>query len=221
MVALCACPSDAPLERGSDATVSMPIEDFVAETHSNGVPYAAARAYGSEEVLYLTGVLRDPAQGTRWSVAVTVLAMIAEAEAVDAVIEFIARPDAAATDEYGRSQRNAVLSLGYAAHAGSATALRYLVDSLQPGVWFERGVAGAEHLPSLQEEDSIDRLLTEQALLGLALSGTDPAANAIREVQADRRLPAALRSLAAAALEEHAKVRALGLDEYDRRRYAR
>lgn len=209
----------------TEADPALPVEKFVEQLHVHGVPYAQAASYGPAAVPMLAAILRDPRWEPRWSNAATVLSVIGDPTAVDAVIEFIRDPGAGeVTAERQWMRGNAVLSLGYAANRGNAKAMQYLQYALDPGAWQQlnlRGRRGRNADAAVDDDESDDELLSERAALGLALSGRPEAKAAL---EAKLRGPArSLRHQQAlqSALAEHAKVAAKGLRGYDLDRQTR
>lgn len=204
---------------------ALTVEQFVAQSFVHGVPYAQAASYGAAATPVLIAILKDPRWESKWSNAATVLAVIGEPAGVDAVIEFIREPGAGeVTAERNWARGNAVLSLGYAANRGNAKALRYLEYGLEPGSWKQlglRGLHGRNADAAVDDDESDDELLAERAAFGLALSGRPEARAAL-----EARLRGPLRSsrqqqALQAALEEHGKVAAKGLQGYDLDRRSR
>ena len=204
------------------ASGGLSLDEFLAGDFFSGVPYAEAAAYGQAAVPELIQVLQNPVRQQSWSVAATMLAMIAEPEGVNAVVSFIERPpEPAITPQFRWARSNAVLALGYAANnQRSMQALNYLVESLEPGVWSARGIQTAPDAETGDYETESGEGLTESAILGLALSGTMEGKAAIEVYRNSPMRTAQQRDMADAALVEHARVVALGLVEYDRRRHS-
>jgi hypothetical protein len=213
----------------------MPIQQFVGQMFIHGVPYEEVIAYGPAVVPELIAVLRDPGREAQWANAAVMLAMIGDQRGVDAVLEFVREPGPGGLTPYREWARgNAVLALGYAAHGGrNRTALRYLEEGLDPGAWARRGVRGAQTRPSrpdadadadYEEEDagfSADAWLTNQAVVGLALSGTPEGRRALERLRAAPGRPTHEAASLDDLLREHARVAQVGLREYDRARQQR
>jgi hypothetical protein len=216
-----------PAEAAVDPALT--IEQFIAQSFVHGVPYAQAASYGAAAVPVLIAILKDPRWESKWSNAATVLAVIGEPAGVDAVIEFIREPGAGeVTAERNWARGNAVLSLGYAANRGNAKALRYLEYGLEPGSWKQLGLRGlrgrdadADADAAVEDDESDDELLAERAAFGLALSGRPEARAALEaKLRGPARSPRQQQALQA-ALAEHGKVAAKGLQGYDLDRRSR
>ena len=217
------CSSEQDSGTGERAVAGgLSLDEFLAGGFFNGVPYAESVAYGQAAVPELIQVLHNPARQQYWSVASTMLAMIADPEGVNAVVSFIERPpEPAITPEYRWARSNAVLALGYAANnQRSMQALNYLVESLEPGAWGARGIQTAPDAETGDYETETGEGLTESAVLGLALSGTMEGKAAIEAYRNSPVRTVQQREMADAALVEHARVVELGLVEYDRRRHS-
>lgn len=211
----------------------MPIQEFVGQQFVHGVPYEDVVAYGPAVVPELIAVLRDPQREAHWANAAVMLAMIGDPQGVDAVLAFVREPGPGALTPYREWARgNAVLALGYAANGGrNGAALRYLEEGIEPGAWARRGVRGAQARPrapmadaDYEEEDggfSADAWLTNQAVVGLALSGAPEARRALERLRAAPGRPAHETARLDALLSEHAKVAQAGLVGYDRARQQR
>lgn len=207
------------LSAETEVDPTLPVDQFVAQSFVHGVPYAQAATYGPAAVQTLVWILKNPAWESKWSYAATVLAVIGDAAAVDAVIEFIRDPGAGeVTPERRWARGNAVLSLGYAANRGNVKALQYLQYGLDPRGWSQLGLRelrGRAADAEVDDEESEEEALAGRAALGLALSGR-PEARATLEARfrgpgRSTRQQQTLQT----ALEEHAKVAAKGLQGYD------
>jgi len=207
------------LSAEADVDPTLPVEQFVAQSFVHGVPYAQAATYGPAAVPTLVWILKNPAWESKWSYAATVLAIIGDTAAVDAVIEFIREPGAGeVTPERRWARGNAVLSLGYAANRGNAKALQYLEYGLDPRGWGQlglRGLRGRAADAAVDDEDSEDQALAGRAALGLALSGRPEARAALEARLRGPGRSAREQATLQTALEEHGKVAAKGLQGYD------
>lgn len=213
------------LSAETEVDPALPVEQFVAQSFVHGVPYAQAATYGSAAVPTLVWILKNPAWESKWSHAATVLAVIGDQAAVDAVIEFIREPGAGeVTRERRWARGNAVLSLGYAANRGNAKALQYLQYGLDPRGWSQLGLRGLRSRAAdgeIDDEESEEAALAGRAALGLALSGRPEARAALEAQLRGPGRSASQQQTLQTALEEHGKVAAKGLANYDLERRSR
>lgn len=162
----------------------MPVEDFVRQNFISGVPYEETlTSYDADDVPVLLDMLNNPDEAAHWANIVIVLNIIAKEDVAETIIDFINTPvDGTLSRPHFAAKSSAILSLGYLINrTGSETALNYLIESLDPAVWRERGVTGIGPFQSSQTETNQE--MSKQALLGLALSGSDRAAEALRTFQ--------------------------------------
>jgi HEAT repeat protein len=215
----------------------MKLEDFVSQNFFHGLPYDEAVAYGPSAVPKLIKILKDPQQESKWSIAVSMLAMIGDERGLDAVFEFIKQPgEGEVTPSREWARGNAVMALGYSANKGrSKKALRYLQEGVEPGAWKNRGVRGAKGKGTAkvrkrgdedaegeeQEESIVDERLSELALLGLALSGTPEGKAALEKRRDEPGLGNEELDMLTAAIEENEKIGKQGVGAYDKERRAR
>ena len=75
-------------------TSALTIQQFVARTWTEGVPFAVAEKFTDADVPYLEQFLKDPAQMDKWQNAVAVLGAIGSMRAKYALMSFLlAAPD--------------------------------------------------------------------------------------------------------------------------------
>ena len=119
-----------------------------------------------------------------WENAAGVLGVIGDDRAVDALIDLIERPppDGLVSLEWHYGRREALRALGFIVErTGSPRALEYLIGSLDDTIWRRRDVRGV--VTNSMTQDMYDRLLSEIAVIGLALSGHPRAGQALRSLQ--------------------------------------
>jgi hypothetical protein len=155
--------------------------------------YVRAHAFGArnDEVAALFDsssvpnlVLMLDSDAPYWSTVVTMLGVIGDERAVDALIAFVSKPcpNPALADVYENARGAAIVRLGDLVHRiGSERALTYLVESLTPDAWRKRNVQGAA--PWTKSFEEYDGLLSEYAIHGLAYSGHARAGDALRSLQ--------------------------------------
>jgi len=224
--------------QGSPATAvkssenNVKLQDFVSQVFIEGLPYEEAIAYGPAAVPELIASLRDPRQEAKWPNAAVMLAMIGGPAAFDAVTAFIKDPGPGElTPHRNWARENAVMALGYYANTPSGKrALTYLRESLTPNIWKQRGVRGAigSRSPAKSgaetegdEGDIVDDMLTQYALIGLALSGTPEGKAAITAYGRMQGRTASQREMLKELLREHALVAQKGIAAYDKDRLVR
>lgn len=156
------------------------VEDFVKQIFIKGVPYSEAVKYGDEDIPILVRMLNDPRESKYWANIVVTLEIIGGDLAVNDVISFIERDPGKGYDiSYHRAKMAAIMGLGYLVNdSNNGKALGYLVDSLDPQIWDDRKVYGVSVQGQSYYERNIE--LSKQALLGLALAGTQKSAAEIK-----------------------------------------
>ncbi|WP_133511045.1 HEAT repeat domain-containing protein [Candidatus Thiosymbion oneisti] len=163
---------------------SMDIKEFVRQFYIHGVPYAEASKYDASVVPTLLKMLQEPKEQDHWSNIVVTLGMIGDESAVEPMIAFVERLKEKGTPN--RSQRRAktaaVMSLGYLINkSGSQRALDYLTTTLKPQAWTDSLPAAAGPFAATTAEQDED--LGKYAAMGLALSGSRKAAEALKATQ--------------------------------------
>lgn len=201
----------------------MDVTEYVQQTYIEGIPYAeAASMFDADDVPALQSMLADPSHEAHWANAVTVLGIIGTDEAVETMIDFVedgAEADDVSEAEY-RAKTSAVMSLGYAVNrTGSEQALEYLKSWIAPAARTESMVAWQS--PFHEAAEDRDAQLAKMAILGLALSGTPEAAQALRslreepaEIDEQRQFLAEVDTMLGEALLAHQKIADEGLVEY-------
>ncbi|MDH3263520.1 MAG: hypothetical protein OEM24_05940, partial [Paracoccaceae bacterium] len=204
---------------GTDATetgVEPPadVRDFVRQHFFHGVPYDVARRYGPEAAGPLLEILADPAEQEWWVNIVAVAGMIgAEDQVFEPLVGFLEDSGEVLSAEHYRAKATVPLALGYLANqSGSEAAVDYLVAAADPAYWAGRNVGRAEFQASVFERNAD---LATKAILGLALSGSDRALEALQQMQ---QLEAPALPGAAAVIEEaidaNRVIAAEGMSEY-------
>lgn len=206
----------------STTAQDMDVQDFVHQIYVEGIPYELANAYDSTAVPTLLGMLADTTEAAYWANIAVTLCIIGDETAVDPLIDFIKEDQGALSSDVYRAKSSAVMALGYLVNkTGNATALTYLIESLNPTVWEEREVTYTG--PFQASTAARDADLSTMAMLGLALSGHPDAAEALRNLTMtnfDETFQAQASGAAAAALEAHQQIADEGLVEYYRKAQA-
>jgi hypothetical protein len=165
-------------------------------------------------------MLNDPNEEPYWPNIVVLLGMIGDENALAPMIDFIeARSDGKLSRSHYVAKTSAVMSLGYLVNlAGSEAALDYLKRAAQTSTWADSEV-GVAPFQERTSERNVD--FAKHAWLGLALAGTDEAANSLRQLQAEPLgreaiTPAEtqLSDLISEALKENRMIAEEGLDSY-------
>lgn len=212
-----------PPSAEADGAPTMPIEEFVRQTFIGGIPYEETSSnYHATDVSALLAMLNDPAEEPHWANIVVTLNIIGDEEVVEPIINFInAGVEGTLSRPHFSAKSSALLSMGYLINrTESQQALTYLVESLDPAIWQERGTTGISPFQTNLEESHLE--LSKQALLGLSLSGNATAAEALRSLQ-DAQLTGQqaifqsnVADLLPEALETNEEIANIGLINYYR-----
>lgn len=203
----------------SSITGTMDIKKFVRLRFIHGVPYELAVKYSSEDVPKLVAMLKDRSEEPYWANIVTVLGIIGDERAFDAMVEFIERDREDISAAHYRAKTVAVMSLGYLINkTGNKKAIDYLRRGVEPEIWATRLGSNITLYHSNIAERNND--LAKYAILGLALSGNSEAARALQSLQgrtsikAQQKFRIQISNLVAEALKEHKKITRQGLANY-------
>ncbi len=215
-------PTQPPSTENGDSP-PLPIEEYVRQTFIGGLPYEETlNTYNPSDVPILLAMLNDPNEQPYWANIVIALNIIGDEEIEEPLINFINSgvPGNLSRPHYA-AKTSALLSMGYLInHTKSETALTYLIESLDPTVWQERGTTGIGPFQSTLQDTHIE--FSKQALLGLSLSGNPTAADALRTFQASdptgqqATFHAAVLDLIPEALETNQEIANIGLVNYYR-----
>ena len=199
-----------------DSGVEAPpdVRDFVRQHFFHGVPYDVARSYGADDVPALLEMLGDPAEDEWQTNVVAVLGMIGSDETVyDPLVAYLeAESDSLSPDLY-RAKATVPLALGYLANqTGSGRAVDYLIAAADPAYWAGKEVGQATFQAAAAERDAD---LATKAILGLALSGSDRAFEALAAMQ-ERGVPGmpGAESVIVESLEANREIAEEGLSDY-------
>lgn len=203
------------------ADAAMSIDRYVKQTFIRGIPYEeAVQRYSAKDAPVLVAILNDTAEAEHWANAAVMLEIVGGEAYLKDIIEFIERdPGGEFTVEHYRAKTGAIMGLGYLIHqTHSSRAIRYLSESVQPNAWEKRDVAGLSALHITYEERNRD--MSKYAVLGLALSGNDEAAEVLKRLQRDKFSDALMQqqveNLIDEALEANAEISQKGMVDYYR-----
>lgn len=197
--------------------LAMDVRDFVRAVYVEGVPYDAATRYTSEDSAVLLEMLGDHANALYWPNITMVLGVIGDDAVVEPLIDFVHGRNGGtewSTSVY-RGRVSAVGALGYLVNKNESpaarAALEYLLDSVDPATWDDREIpwlAGRKDAGRIREQLSVT------AILGLAITGRDEAADRLNELLDDERTPTRLRSVTESVRPALDEIRAHGLSAY-------
>ena len=194
------------------------VPDFARTIYIKGAPYDEAIAFTSEDSAILLDMLRNEENALYWPNVTTLLGVIGDDDVVRPLIDFVHGRDsfAESTTVY-RGRLSGIMALGYLVNKSSNTeALAYLLDSVDPQVWMERDISWLARLAASENAERLRVQLSASAILALALTGRDDAANRLDELLTTESTPARLRQVAESALPELAEIGKHGLSAYYR-----
>ena len=192
------------------------ISDFVRGIHVEGSSYDAAKAYTSEDLGILLDMLQRVDDAQYWPNITMVLGATGDPAMVQPLINCVHGRDGYtgwSTAVY-RGRASAITALGYLVHeSGNVSAMKYLLESVDPQIWIQR------EIPWLLARDNAERVrvqLSTSAILALALTGQEDAANRLHELMATEGVPARLRQVAESVLPDWERINESGLSAYYR-----
>jgi hypothetical protein len=166
------------------AQQSTSVGDAIRSGSGLGSYQEISQRYDVTAVPELIHMINTTSDMPYWEKAVGVLGVVGDDRAVDALIELVERQPVDATQvrrEWSHARRQSLISLGFLIHrTGNQKALEYLIASLGDSVWRQRGVTRADSNMSLEMSHKV---LSEFAVMGLALSGHPRAGAALRALQ--------------------------------------
>jgi hypothetical protein len=167
-----------------------PVKDFVRRIHIHGVPYGTASRYTKEDAATLLDMLKDKSQIMWWPNITSTIGFIADPSTVKPLIDFINSEDPnlegvanapARTRDVHTARKAAVARLGVIVNkTGDQDALKFLSQLAQTDA---RALEGFKWLPKTEAAtpagENRAQQITVAALQGLAVSGTDAAAEVL------------------------------------------
>jgi hypothetical protein len=199
---------------------ALPVTQFVKRTFIEGTPYQQARLYKSEDVNRLVGMLTDVQMSAyRANIAAT-LGMTGDKRASGALINLISsRLDVSKPDDR-RACIAALISLGYVSNANQDEgSLNFLIQATSSSFW-EKRLGPNGPASKAMTSDVAGRTVASfvaAAMMGLALSGTQKAAEVLKNLQekpGSGTFDLFVQRTAAQALAEHKRVSSVGLLRY-------
>lgn len=183
LVLLGGCANNQALAAGES---TMNVRDFVHQVFIEGVPYAEAAKYGSNDVPTLLAMLNDPQEKAHWSNIAATLGIIGDDRAVDPLINVLEGNGGMDSREDFATRSSALMSLGYLINKSkNEKALAYLKGHMTPEGWRASKMVTAGALQAGQ--DARSQQLSTLAILGLALSGDPSAKEALQSLQQGMR----------------------------------
>lgn len=201
----------------SGAAQEVPIVEFVGRAFAHGVPYEEALKYQSASTQrQLIAMLEAEEQRRVWVNAATVLGMIGDAGAAQALIAFASRGDGPLDPTRYSAKTAAIFALGYILNrVGDPAALAFLQAGLQPENWSSRVRWTSPFSPTPQRRNV---QLSLAAVRALGVSGMPEAEqmlrNAPERVVGDPAVRSALSATVQDALKANQDVRRLGLRQF-------
>lgn len=198
------------------------VREFVHQIYIHGVPYEEASKFGSDAVPVLLSMLEDPKEDPYWANIAITLAIIGDDRAVEPLRNFIQEGSGELSMPRFNAKTSAIMALGYLVNKSeNRETLDYLIKSLDPKVWDERGVRWTS--PIKMETDDRNVVMTSNAILGLGLSGQPQAAEALQALQQpgrtdeEKEFREKVAPVVEEALKAHAIIAEEGLIAYYRR----
>lgn len=173
----------APKMSKVGAMTKVPIQDFVQQTFSEGVPYAEARQYTSADLNQIIPWLSQSDKMPYWANVVTVIGIVADSRASGILRNRInaAGIGALQIDDY-RSRVAAIISLGYVVNGNhDVTANNFLNTHNTPSSWSSTMWKAPYHSSDTERNND----LAAADILGLGLIGSPTATAAIAAAESD------------------------------------
>ena len=196
------------------ASAQEDIGDFVRATYIGGIPYDDANAYTPNVVPMLLRMLADENESLHWGNVIVTLCIIGDESVVEPIIAFIERNvEGNVTESQYRAKSSAIMALGYLINkSGNERSLTYLTESVSPALWNQRGIEWRAPFHADDQERNI--ALSNDAILGLALSGRPEARTVLRNLQSRESLIGMQEGLISAAVETLDAIAERGLSGY-------
>ena len=165
-----------PTERATNLESS--VDRLVLKHHFGGIPYEEAKALGSRAIPHLAGILSDLEKKEFWVNAIVTLGFIEDPAGLAILTSFLD----SAEGEVDVSTLRALLSVHYAIGCIASTGDEDAYDQLSS--WIDRPQAKAISW-SFKGRD-VRSLLSNRALIGLAVSGRPEATSKLEQLRSQR-----------------------------------
>ncbi len=183
--------------------------DFVSSVYMEGLPVEVALGFDPEDAMTLMPLLANDEQRRYWTNAVITVGAAGDTRMVDSLVSFLERGEGI-IDELERQAKTAV-PLGLALLAQrteSPRAMQYLLSSVFPRAWADRGLSWSTGEPAVLYQD-----LAEHSILSLGVTGVE-GARVVLEQLAGGVEGTRLAEVAEQALEIWAVVSTSGVEGY-------
>ena len=195
-----------------------PVAEFVRAIHADEIPFAAASRYSIDDSEVLLPMLGNADDALYWPNITMVLGIVGDDSTAHELINFLRARDSSVewSPLVFRGRASALGGLGYLAHENknnSVTleiALGYLLKAVRPAVWLSE----VSWLAGRDDAEPRTLELSASAILGLALSGHDTAADALKKLVNDKATHPRLRLVAESAIPELEEIQKFGLAKY-------
>ncbi|MFO7496038.1 MAG: hypothetical protein R6X05_10465 [Desulfobacterales bacterium] len=169
------CPAGG-LAQGQ-ADINARVDDLVGKHYMDGIPYEVARALGPEALPHLFELLGDSDRKPFWVNIIVTIGFIEDPSAVDPLVAFLENTEGEVDPFTFRALLSVPYALGCIAGGGSSRALQYLAGSVRAPLkmrWRFRG-------------KPVEELITEQSVMGLAVSGQPEARSLLLELKGETK----------------------------------
>lgn len=196
----------------------IPVAEFVRAIHADEIPFAAASRYSIDDSEVLLPMLRNGDDALYWPNITMVLGIVGDGSTARELIEFLRGRDSSVewSPLVFRGRASALGGLGYLAHENRNNsvaldiALGYLIEAVHPTAWMSE----VSWLDGREDAERRRLQLSASAILGLALSGHDAAADALKKLVDAKDTHPRLRQVAESAIPELEEIQKFGLAKY-------
>jgi hypothetical protein len=185
------------------------IKTFVTRTPIDGIPYAQARAQGSQAIPALLTMLRDRSMEEYWDKIIYVLGCIGDQAATGPLLDFLKSQQGEITVQAFRATLAVLPALGHIARGGDTAAFTAIADFTRADQW-ER--AGLGFSFSRYHGAALGEVLGRTAIQGLGIAGTTEALAVLYSLESDLTLRPDWRDNVEEAVNLNIRVSLLGAD---------
>lgn len=150
-----------------DDTLKSQIVTFVHQHYFEGIPYQKANSFGLEVIPYLTDLLNDPNQKEYWVNIIVTLGFIENSVALNSLIDFMTYFQGNVDIYTFQALLSIPFAIGCIASNGDTKAFDFLVNKAQ--------LSSNEIYKWNYDNHDIAQIMSQKAILGLAISGTEGA----------------------------------------------